>query len=166
MVIALFVCCGNGTKSNKKTEEPKAIAIIPFEYHETYKLSEHASDSPTLKFDFSLSLIETGDSTATSNMNQAIAYTLFENASRSIEKACDNFIAQRKKEYKELLQLISRNEDKLLATMTEEQKELFTKYADCVREYQVMAECLLFQNSFRLGGRIMLEVMRGGTGNE
>lgn len=32
------------------------------------------------------------------------------------------------KEYKELLQLISRNEDKLLATMTEEQKELFTKY--------------------------------------
>ena len=33
------------------------------------------------------------------------------------------------KEYKELLQLISRNEDKLLATMTEEQKELFTKYA-------------------------------------
>ena len=38
------------------------------------------------------------------------------------------------KEYKELLQLISRNEDKLLATMTDEQKELFTRYADCVRE--------------------------------
>ena len=32
------------------------------------------------------------------------------------------------KEYKELLQLISRNEDKLLATMTDAQKELFTKY--------------------------------------
>ncbi len=64
------------------------------------------------------------------------------------------------KEYKELLQLISRNEERLLATMTEDQKELFAKYADCVREYQVMAECLLFQNSFRLGGRIMLEVMR------
>ena len=65
-----------------------------------------------------------------------------------------------------LLQLISRNEDKLLATMTDEQKELFTRYADCVREYQVMAECLLFQNSFRQGGRMMLEVMRGGIGNE
>ena len=63
------------------------------------------------------------------------------------------------KEYKELLQLISRIEDKLLATMTEDQKELFTKYSDCVKEYQVMAECLLFQNSFRLGGRMMLEVM-------
>ncbi len=63
------------------------------------------------------------------------------------------------KEYKELLQLISRNEDKLIATMTDAQKELFTKYADCVREYQVMAECLLFQNSFRLGARMILEIM-------
>ena len=70
------------------------------------------------------------------------------------------------KEYKELLQLISRNEDKLLATMTEVQKELFIKYADCVRDFQVMAECLLFQNSFRLDGRMMLEVMRGGIGGE
>ena len=50
-----------------------------------------------------------------------------------------------------------------LAKMTEEagyiEQELFTKYADCVREYQVMAECLLFQNSFRLGAKMMLEVM-------
>ena len=30
------------------------------------------------------------------------------------------------KKYKEMLQLISRNEDKLLATMTDAQKELFT----------------------------------------
>ena len=62
------------------------------------------------------------------------------------------------KEYKELLQLISRNEDKLLATMTDAQKELFSRYQDCVREYQAMAECILFQNSFRLGARIMIEV--------
>ena len=68
--------------------------------------------------------------------------------------------ANTSKEYKEIVRLISRNEEKLLATMTEDQKELFTKYADCVREYQVMAECLLFQNSFRLGGRMMLEVMK------
>lgn len=63
------------------------------------------------------------------------------------------------KEYKEMLQLISRNEDNLLATMTDVQKELFTKYADCVRDYQVMAECMLFQNSFRLGAKMMLAVM-------
>ena len=64
------------------------------------------------------------------------------------------------KEYKEMLQLISRNEDKLLATMTDAQKELFTRYADCVREYQAMAECMLFQNSFCLGAKMMLAVWR------
>ena len=63
------------------------------------------------------------------------------------------------KEYKEVLQLITRNEEKLLATMTDEQKELFSRYTDVVREYQTMAECLLFQNSFQLGARMMLEVM-------
>jgi len=40
------------------------------------------------------------------------------------------------KEYKKLLELICRNEEKLQATMTDEQKELFEKYTDCVREYQ------------------------------
>lgn len=59
-----------------------------------------------------------------------------------------------------MLQLISRNEDKLLATMTDAQKELFSRYADCVREYQTMAECMLFQNSFRLGAGMMLDVMK------
>lgn len=65
------------------------------------------------------------------------------------------------REYKELLQLISRNEDNLLATITDAQKELFSRYTDCVREYQTMAECLLFQNSFRLGARMMLEMISG-----
>ena len=68
------------------------------------------------------------------------------------------------KEYKEMLQLITRNEDRLLATMTEEQKEVFIRYTDCVREYQVMAECMLFQNSFRLGARMMLAVMEDSPG--
>ena len=63
------------------------------------------------------------------------------------------------KEFKELLQLISRNEEKLLATMTDVQKDPFSRYQDCVREFQAMAECLLFQNGFRLGARMMLEVM-------
>ena len=62
-------------------------------------------------------------------------------------------------EYKELVRLISRNEEKLLATMSDTQKDLFSRYQDCVREHQAIAECLLFQNSFRLGARIMLDVM-------
>lgn len=63
------------------------------------------------------------------------------------------------KEYKEVLRLITRKEEKLLATMTDEQKELFSRYTDTVREHQTMAECLLFQNSFKLGARMMVEVM-------
>ena len=63
------------------------------------------------------------------------------------------------KEYKEVLQLMNRNEERLRATMTDEQTELFSRYTDCVREFQTMTECLLFQNSFKLGARIMLEVM-------
>ena len=63
------------------------------------------------------------------------------------------------REYKELLHLVSRNEEKLLKTMTVEQKELFSRYSDCVREFQALTECLLFQNSFRLGARMMIKVV-------
>lgn len=58
-----------------------------------------------------------------------------------------------------LRRLISRNEEKLLATMTDPQKKLFSRYQDCVRDFQVLSECLLFQNSFKLGARMMAEVM-------
>lgn len=63
------------------------------------------------------------------------------------------------KEGREALQLIVRNEDKLLATMTDEQKELFARYTDTLREHQAIAERLLFQSSFKLGARMMLEIM-------
>lgn len=35
-------------------------------------------------------------------------------------------------EYKKLLEMICWNEEKLKVTMTDEQKELFEKYTDCV----------------------------------
>ena len=63
------------------------------------------------------------------------------------------------KDYKEALRLVTRNEEKLQATMTDEQKELFARYMESQREFNAMAECLVFQSSFRLGARIMLEVM-------
>ena len=44
-------------------------------------------------------------------------------------------------------------------SVNDELKELFSKYTDCVQEFQTISECLLFQNSFRLGAKIMLEVM-------
>ena len=62
-------------------------------------------------------------------------------------------------EYKEALRLIAKNEEKLRATLTDEQKEIFSRYIDAVQDYQTIAECLLFQSSFKLGARVMLEVM-------
>lgn len=62
-------------------------------------------------------------------------------------------------EYKKLLELICRNEEKLQATMTDEQKELFSRYTDAVHEHQMTKDCLIFQNGFKLGARMMLEVM-------
>ena len=43
--------------------------------------------------------------------------------------------------------------------MTDEQKELLKKYNDCMQEYQTTTACLIFQNGFKLGARMMLEVM-------
>lgn len=63
------------------------------------------------------------------------------------------------KEYKKMLELICRNEEKLQATMTDEQKELFSRYTDAVREHQMTTDCLICQNGFKLGAIMMLEVM-------
>ena len=63
------------------------------------------------------------------------------------------------KEYIDTLLLIAENEEKLLATMTDEQKELFSRYTDAIREHQTMTECLLFQNSFKLGAKMTIEVL-------
>ena len=55
------------------------------------------------------------------------------------------------KEYKKLLELICRNEEKLIATMTDEQKELFEKYTDCVHEFRysfIKNQYKRFFNSF------------------
>ena len=43
--------------------------------------------------------------------------------------------------------------------MTDEQKNLFSRYTDAVREHQTLAECLLFQSSFKLGARMAVEIM-------
>ena len=62
-------------------------------------------------------------------------------------------------ECKEALRLIVKSEEKLQATFTDEQKELFSRYADCIAEYQTHTECRLFQHSFSLGLRMMAEAM-------
>jgi len=62
-------------------------------------------------------------------------------------------------EVKELLKLLNRNEEKLTATLTELQKETFEKYKDCNREISEICEREIFLNGFRLGARIIIDVV-------
>ena len=62
-------------------------------------------------------------------------------------------------ETKELLRLLNRNEEKLLATISDEQKETYEKYKDCNREISEICERNAFLNGFRLGARIIIEVV-------
>ena len=65
------------------------------------------------------------------------------------------------KEYKKLLELICRNEEKLKATMADEQKELFSRSTQTVceniRPWQTVC---CSRHSFKLGARMMVELMR------
>ena len=63
------------------------------------------------------------------------------------------------REYKEALQLVSKSEEELRAIMTDEQREVLERHMDSVQKFMAVTECLLFQNSFKLGARMMLEVM-------
>lgn len=62
-------------------------------------------------------------------------------------------------EVKELLKLLNRNEEKLTATFSEEQKITFEKYKDCNREISEISEREIFLNGFRLGAKIIVDVV-------
>lgn len=62
-------------------------------------------------------------------------------------------------EVKKLLKLLNRNEEKLLVTFFEEQKINFEKYKDCNREISEISEREIFLNGFRLGARIIIDVV-------
>ena len=62
-------------------------------------------------------------------------------------------------EVKKLLNLVGRNRDKLCESLTEQQKADLAKYDDCVNEMYGIIEQEVFKYAFRLGGRIVLEVL-------
>ena len=62
-------------------------------------------------------------------------------------------------ETKELLGLFNRNEEKLTATLSDEQKETFEKYKDCNREISEICERQAFITGFKLGAKIVVESM-------
>lgn len=62
-------------------------------------------------------------------------------------------------ETKELLGLLKKNEEKLMATISNEQKETFEKYKDCNREISETCERQSFITGFNLGAKIVIESM-------
>ena len=60
---------------------------------------------------------------------------------------------------KQLMSYIADHHDNLQATLTEEQKEILEKFDDCYAELTDINEREVFVYAFRLGARIMLEVM-------
>lgn len=62
-------------------------------------------------------------------------------------------------ETKELLRLLNRNEEKLSATLSDEQKETYEKYKDCNREISGISERQSFITGFKLGAKIIIEAM-------
>ena len=63
-------------------------------------------------------------------------------------------------EMKELMEYMTRHNDDLLKTMTDEQKEVFEKFEDCWGEYASYAEEAIFEYAFKLGARLAIEVQQ------
>ena len=60
---------------------------------------------------------------------------------------------------KELLGYMSRHHEDLAKSFSDEQKEVFEKFHDCWVEYTSLAEAAIFEYAFKLGAKIMHNVM-------
>ena len=65
------------------------------------------------------------------------------------------------REVKNLISLMGKNREELSATFTDEQKVTLEKYDDCVNEMYGIIEREAFAYGFRLGGRLILEILYG-----
>ncbi len=65
-----------------------------------------------------------------------------------------------KVELRELLGYVARHRGELEESLTEKQKELLDKMMDNRNEYDSLAEAAVFAYGFKLGARLMLDVMK------
>ena len=63
------------------------------------------------------------------------------------------------REMKKMMEAMGKYHEELLATMTDEQKELFEKFDDSWSEYASLAEKAIFVYAFRLGANIALDIL-------
>ena len=69
-------------------------------------------------------------------------------------------------EYAHILQLVTRNEEKLTETLTEAQKKTFEKFKDNTSEISSMTEVTAFTLGFKLGLRLTAEAFIGGNSEQ
>lgn len=68
-----------------------------------------------------------------------------------------NKYIKRGSEYSKLINLSVRNEEKLIPTLSKEQKVIFEKYKDCINEMTSIAEKEAFIQGLKLGIKIIAE---------
>lgn len=61
--------------------------------------------------------------------------------------------------YSHILNLVTRNEDALVQTLTQAQQETFEKFKDCASELNDTNELSAFTIGFKLGMRLAVETM-------
>ena len=70
------------------------------------------------------------------------------------------------KQYARAMQQLADCGDKLISILNDEQNKLFTEYVDDQLEVSVIAGCSSFVDGFRLGAKIMLDVLTEGEMKE
>ena len=74
-----------------------------------------------------------------------------------------NKYIKRGSEYSKLINLSVRNEDKLVPTLSKEQKIIFEKYKDCTMEMYGISEKEAFVDGVKLGVKIIVETYIGDS---
>ena len=73
---------------------------------------------------------------------------------------------KRNSQYAKALDEVVKAEDSLADGLTEKQKELFEDYMTAQREVNVLTDCETFCMAFKLGAKIMLDVLTEGQMKE
>ena len=69
---------------------------------------------------------------------------------------------KRNSQYAKALDEVVKVGDALTASLNEEEKKLFEDYMDAQREVTVLTDCETFCYAFKLGAKIMLDVLTDG----
>ena len=62
---------------------------------------------------------------------------------------------QRQRKFDKTFRLLTKNEEKLLENLNEQEKEVFDKFKDCYDEMIQTTECQTFIKGFKLGARFV-----------